>query len=169
MGVYGGVNYGFGYPGRGYDGGYWRDNRLYYNSTVNNITNVSVTNVYSRNVVNNVTVSRVTYVGGPGGLTARPTADEERVAHEHRTPPTAAQTQHREAAASRPELVASVNHGKPEIAATSRPSEFTSHVVAASHAGGPVVVHAQDLPKPQAAAPAPKPVTNQSHAHDNQQ
>ena len=169
IGFYGGVNYGFGYPGRGYEGGYWRDNRFYYNRTVNNITNVSVTNVYSKTVVNDVTVNRVSYVGGPGGLTARPTADEERVAHEHRTPPTEAQTQHREAAAARPELVASVNHGKPPIAATLRPNDFTSHVVSASRAGGPVMVHAQDLPKGQPAAPAPKPASNPNQARDYQQ
>src|SRR5215469_6176903 len=113
IGFYGGVNYGFGYPGRGYYGGEWRDNRFWYNRAVNNVTNVNITNVYNRTVVNNVTVNRVSYVGGQGGLTAQPTAEEQRVAHEHRTPATAVQVQHRETAATRPELVASMNHGKP--------------------------------------------------------
>ena len=154
IGFYGGVNYGFGYPGHGYEGGYWRDNRFYYNRVVNNVTNVEITNVYSKTVTNNVTVNRVSYVGGPGGLTAQPNVDEQRVAHEHHTPPTAAQTQHRETAAGRPELLASANHGKPEVAATSKPNNFDSHALGASRAGGPVPVHAQDLPKPQAAPPA---------------
>jgi WXXGXW repeat (2 copies) len=169
VGFYGGVNYGFGYAGHGYEGGYWRDNRFYYNRTVNNITNVSITNVYSKTVVNNITVNRVSYVGGPGGLTVKPTADEERVAKEHHTPPTTAQLQHRDSAASRPELVASMNHGKPEIAATAKPNDFTSHVVGASRAGGPVMVHAQDLPKLQPAGSAPKPVSNQTHDYQQQQ
>src|SRR5215831_9252671 len=51
IGFYGGVNYGFGYSGRGYEGGFWRDNRLWYNREVNNVTNVNITNVYNRTVV----------------------------------------------------------------------------------------------------------------------
>jgi hypothetical protein len=169
IGFYGGVNYGFGYWGHGYEGGYWRDNRFWYNREVNNVTNVQITNVYSKTVVNNITVNHVSYVGGPGGLAAQPTADEQRVAHEHHTPATAVQVQHRETAATRPELVASVNHGKPEIAATSKPGTFNSHTVSASHAGGPVTVHAQDLPKPQAAPPTSKPVANQGPDYQRQQ
>ena len=163
IGFYGGVNYGFGYPGHGYEGGYWRDNRFWYNRTVNNVTNVEITNVYSKTVVNETTVNRVSFVGGPGGLTAQPTADEQRVAHEHRTPATPIQVQHRESAATRPELVASVNHGKPAIAATSRPTAFDSHVVSATHAGGPVTVHASELPRPQPAPPASQPMANQEY------
>jgi hypothetical protein len=163
IGFYGGVNYGFGYPGHGYYGGEWRDNRFWYNREANNVTNVNITNVYSRTVVNNVTVNRVSYAGGPGGLTAQPSAEEQRVAHEHRIAATAVQVQHREAAATRPELVASVNHGKPQIAATSRPGAFDSHVVGATR-GGPVTVHAQELPKAEPAPAAAKPVAIQGQA-----
>src|SRR6516162_4306184 len=169
IGFYGGVNYGFGYPGHGYWGGEWRDNHFWYNREVNNVTNVNITNVYNRTVVNNTTVNRISYVGGPGGLTAQPSAEEERVAHEHRIPATPVQVQHRESAATRPELVASVNHGKPAIAATARPGAFESHVVSASRAGGPVTVHAQDLPKPQAPPPASKPVANQAPDYQRQE
>ncbi|HMF54398.1 MAG TPA: YXWGXW repeat-containing protein, partial [Edaphobacter sp.] len=42
VGFYGGVNYGFGYGGAGYEGGYWRNGAFAYNRTVNNI---NVTNV----------------------------------------------------------------------------------------------------------------------------
>jgi hypothetical protein len=155
VGFYGGVNYGFGYFGHGYEGGYWRGNRFWYNREVTNITNVHIQNVYTKTVVNNVTVNRVSYVGGPGGLAARPTTEEEHIAHQHHTAPTAVQVQHRENAAARPELVASMNHGKPEIAATAKPSNFDSHV-SATRAGGPVSVHVRDLPKPQAVPPASK-------------
>jgi hypothetical protein len=169
IGFYGGVNYGFGYPGRGYYGGEWRDNHFWYNREVTNVTNVNITNVYNRTVVNNVTENRVSYVGGPGGLNAQPNAEEQRVAHEHRIPATSVQVQHRENAAARPELVASVNHGKPPIAATTRPGAFDSHAVSATRAGGPVTVHAQELPKPQPAAPASKPVANQGQAEHQRQ
>jgi hypothetical protein len=138
VGFYGGVNYGFGYTGRGYEGGYWRDNQFYYNRSVTNITNVHVTNVYSRTVVNNVTVQRVSYAGGPGGINARPTAAEEQAAHAQHVPATTAQTQQRESAASRRDLLASVNQGKPQIAATARAGDFSSHTVVASRAGGAV-------------------------------
>jgi len=168
IGFYGGVNYGFGYPGRGYEGGYWRNNQFYYNREVNNIRNVEVNNVYSRTVVNNVTVNRISYVGGPGGLTAQPTVEEQRVMNQHRVAPTAAQLQHRDSAAARPELAVSVNHGKPSIAATSRPGNFDAHV-GASSAGGPVTVHARDLPAPQVAPAAAKTAANGQAEYQRQE
>jgi hypothetical protein len=108
----------------------------------------------------------VSYVGGPGGLTARPTTEEQRVMHEHHTSATPVQVEHRAAAGARPELVASVNHGKPEIAATSKPNDFQAHVTGASRAGGPVPVHVRDLP----AAPSPsKSAANQEAEYQRQQ
>ena len=76
VGFYGGVNYGFGYAGVGYEGGYWRGRNFFYNRTVNNVNVVNVTNVYNRTVVNNVSTTRVSYNGGPGGLGARPAPGE---------------------------------------------------------------------------------------------
>ncbi len=137
IGFYGGVNYGYGYTGHGYQGGYWRGNQFYYNRSVNNVSDVHVTNVYNT-TVNNVTVNHVSYAGGPGGISARPTAAEEQAAHVRHVPPTPQQTQHRDSAGSRRELLASVNQGKPPIAATAKPGDFSTHVVTASRAGGPV-------------------------------
>ena len=58
VGFYGGVNYGFGYIGRGYEGGRWEGQRFFYNTAVNNIRTTQVTNVYNAPVVvNNVTTS----------------------------------------------------------------------------------------------------------------
>ena len=55
VGFYGGVNYGFGYTGYGYQGGYWQRNRqFYYNRTVNNVNNINNVHVYNRTVVNDV-------------------------------------------------------------------------------------------------------------------
>jgi hypothetical protein len=156
VGFYGGIDYGFGYPGRGYAGGYWRGNDFYYNRVVTNVTNVNVRNVYTQNVTN-VTVNQVSYVGGPGGRTARPTPQEQQVTRGAHRPPTAAQTQHRDGASSQRELLASVNHGKPPIPATQRAGDFSSHPQAAAgnaheaparptaHPVAPI--HASELPK----------------------
>src|SRR5215475_4219924 len=37
VGFYGGIDYGFGYTGRGYEGGRWEGRHFYYNRTVNNV------------------------------------------------------------------------------------------------------------------------------------
>src|SRR5579863_3460462 len=51
VGFYGGINYGFGYIGTGYEGGYWRGGNFFYNSRVNNVNVTVVHNVYSKTVV----------------------------------------------------------------------------------------------------------------------
>jgi hypothetical protein len=102
-----------------------------------NVTNIH--NVYNTTVINNTSdVNRVSYNGGEGGVTARPTPEEEAAAHDQHLPPAAAQTQHIQAARSNPEFRASANHGKPPVAATAKPGEFTGHdVVPAREAGAP--------------------------------
>src|SRR6516162_5776090 len=82
VGFYGGINYGFGYGGVGYEGGYWRGSEFYYNRSVTNINTTNVTNVYNRTVINNVNVTRVSFNGGAGGVMTRPTAAETAAAHE---------------------------------------------------------------------------------------
>jgi hypothetical protein len=139
IGFYGGVNYGFGYVGHGYEGGYWQGNQFFYNRNVNNVTNVTnIRNVYTKTVVNNVTVNNVSYNGGNGGVTARPTSEEQTAAHETHRPPTSIQSQHHQAASANRALLASVNRGKPEIAATPKPGQFAgAGVVKASRTGAP--------------------------------
>ncbi|MGO9515688.1 MAG: hypothetical protein ACLPND_01455 [Candidatus Korobacteraceae bacterium] len=138
VGFYGGINYGFGYFGTGYAGGYWNHGQFYYNRTVNNINVTNIHNVYNTTVVNNTTVNRVSYNGGAGGTTARPTAQEEAAVRQQHIPPVAAQTEHVQTARANPELRASVNQGKPAIAATDRPGSFKGGgVVAAEQAGAP--------------------------------
>jgi hypothetical protein len=136
VGYYGGVDYGYGYGGSGYEGGYWQGEHFFYNRTVNNITNVNVTNVYSKTVITNPTVNRVSYNGGEGGLTARPTEQQQSFAHQHHIQPTALQREHVEMAARDPALREAQNKGRPPIAATSRPNDFKGQgVVAAKTAG----------------------------------
>jgi len=46
VGYYGGISYGYGYPGSGFFGGYWQNNQFYYNRSVTNVTTTNITNVY---------------------------------------------------------------------------------------------------------------------------
>jgi len=130
VGFYGGINYGFGYYGAGFVGGEWRGRVFAYNAAVLNVNTTVVHNYYiNRTVINNVHVNRVSYNGGPGGIDARPTPGQLAAERERRYGMTDAQSQHELAARNNPQLRDSYNHGRPEIAATSRPGEFTGHGV----------------------------------------
>ncbi len=136
IGFYGGVNYGFGYAGVGYQGGYWNNGAFFYNRSVNNVTNV--THVYEKTVVvNNVTVNNVSYNGGTGGISVRATAEEEKAASEKHVARTPAQVEHVQTASSNHQLYESVNHGKPAVAATAKPGEFSGKGVVAAKAAAP--------------------------------
>jgi hypothetical protein len=136
VGFYGGVVYGFGYVGTGYFGGYWNNGVFMYNRTVNNVTVVE--NIYTKTVINNTTVHNVSYNGGTGGTTAQPTAEERAATKDAHIPPTAAQAQHEHAASGNHTLLASVNHGRPAVAATARAGTF--------HGPGIVSARAMDAP-----------------------
>jgi hypothetical protein len=133
VGFYGGVNYGFGYGGAGFEGGYWQGGHIFYNRSVMNVGSVHVANVYNKTVIVNNT-TRVSFNGGAGGVSARPSATELAVAHERHIEPTAIQTQHVHAASSNHALLASVNHGAPAIAATAKPGVFEGRGVVSAHA-----------------------------------
>jgi hypothetical protein len=136
IGFYGGINYGFGYFGVGFEGGRWDNGHFFYNRAVSNVNITNIHNVYNTTVVNE-TVNRVSYNGGHGGIEARPTAEQEAAEHDRHIPPVAAQNEHVQAARGNPELRASANHGKPPIAATPRPGAFNDREVApAKEAGG---------------------------------
>jgi hypothetical protein len=78
VGYYGGINYGFGYPGAGFTGGRWVGNSFVYNRTT-----------YTRPVRN-----QVSYHGGPGGTSLAPTAREIALAAQRHIPPTPLQRHH---------------------------------------------------------------------------
>ena len=138
VGFYGGINYGFGYAGFGYEGGYWNRGAFYYNRSVNNVSTTNIRNVYNRTVVNNFAANRASYNGGTGGVRARPTSAQLAAARARRDPPLPAQIQHEQGARANRAQWASVNHGRPAVAATPRPGVFSGHgVVQASRAGGP--------------------------------
>jgi len=137
IGFYGGVAYGFGYSGEGYEGGYWRNGAFFYNRTVNNITNVSITNVYSKTVVVNNT-NHVSFNGGAGGTTVRPTAAQLAFANQNHVAATAEQTRHAQMASKDPALSLANNHGHPTVAATAQPAVFKGSGVVAAQPGKPV-------------------------------
>jgi len=134
IGFYGGINYGFGYFGEGFVGGRWDGGHFFYNRSVTNVNVVNIHNVYNETVINNNV--RTSYNGGPGGIERRPSADEERWGQERHIGAVAAQNQHFEQARQNRELRASVNQGRPPIAATGRPGEFRE-AVGAREAGAP--------------------------------
>jgi hypothetical protein len=160
VGFYGGVSYGFGYGGVGYEGGHWDNGVLAYNSTVNNFGSVTVTNVYNKTVINN-NITRVSFNGGTGGVTAQPTPQEQAAAQDHHVAPAPAQTQQQHIASTNRALLASENHGRPAIAATAKPGEFTGKGIVAAREAKPGPA---PLPQPSVAV-APKVPANSAVAN----
>ena len=161
VGFYGGIVYGYGYFGHGFEGGRWDGGHFFYNRSVTNVNVTHITNVYNTTIINNnsTTINRVSYNGGEGGIQARPTAEEQAAARDSHIAPTSVQAHHAQAAFTNPELRASVNHGKPTIAATPKAGAFNDRAIApAKEAGGSykpennvprppnATVHASDLP-----------------------
>ena len=124
VGFYGGINYGFGYTGVGYYGGYWNRGAFYYNTAVNNVNVTRIHNTYTRTVVESANVSRVSHNGGAGGIAARPTAEERLVEHDQHRALTSVQAQHERAASNNRAQHASVNNGSPTLTATPRANAF---------------------------------------------
>src|SRR5271168_3718377 len=118
VGFYGGINYGFGYGGNGYEGGRWDNGHFAYNTSVNRVNTTIIHNTYNTRVVESNT--RVSFNGGTGGVEARATAQQEAAGRERHIAPVAAQTSHAAEARSNPELRASANHGNPPAAAVAK-------------------------------------------------
>jgi hypothetical protein len=139
VGFYGGVNYGFGYDGDGFVGGYWHRGVFFYNRAVMHVGPTFVTNVYYHPVVYRRTYEHVSFNGGPGGIMARPSREDIAAEHERRFAVTPVQQRQQRMAFADRSLRADYNHGRPPIAATARPAIFHGHgAVAARAAGGPV-------------------------------
>jgi hypothetical protein len=132
VGFYGGIDYGFGYGGVGYLGGEWRGGAFAYNTSVSRVNVTIIHNTYSRSVPN-ARPGGAAYNGGKGGIERQPTAAERTAEGERRSGPTSDQTQHYEAAKANPAEHYSTNHGKPAVAATAKPGDF-SHGTPAGHA-----------------------------------
>ncbi|HXX83623.1 MAG TPA: YXWGXW repeat-containing protein [Casimicrobiaceae bacterium] len=123
IGFYGGVNYGFGYFGVGYVGGYWNRGVFNYNTAVTNVNVTNIHNTYNR-TVENTTISRVSYNGGAGGINAQPTSEERLAERDQHRAATPLQARHEQLASANRSQLASVNHGSPTLAATTRAAAF---------------------------------------------
>jgi hypothetical protein len=136
IGYYGGIDYGYGYVGHGYYGGYWNNDHFFYNQAVNRVNVTVIHNVYNRNVVinnvvvNNRIVNRTSFNGGRGGLQTRPIPAEAAVLHEQRTPPLAAQAAIQHEASQNKAQFFNENHGRPAVA-------VAAHAVATEHIAAP--------------------------------
>ncbi len=163
IGFYGGINYGFGYFGVGYRGGFWDHDEFRYNRAVNNLGSVHITNVYNQTVVNNVHASRVSFNGGRGGSRTQPGAAEQAATRDDHVGPTELQARHEQAAGGNHALLASANHGRPSIAATPQPAAFTGRgIVGARNPGG-----AARAPAPRSNNAHPASAANTGHAPRN--
>ncbi|MGH8283705.1 MAG: YXWGXW repeat-containing protein [Gammaproteobacteria bacterium] len=126
VGYYGGINYGYGYAGIGYFGGYWRRGAFYYNRAVSNVNITYIHNTYNQTVINNYpAASRVSYNGGDDGTRMRPTTEQLAFARAPHVMPTVVQMQQRRLAMNNPAQRFAVNQGRPEIAATAKPGKFS--------------------------------------------
>jgi hypothetical protein len=137
VGYYGGINYGYGYVGTGYLGGYWSGGVFAYNRTINNFGGVHITNAYSKTVINNTNVKQVSFNGGPGGTAVKPTPQQLAFAKETHVSATASQTLQQTTAGTNKAMLHSVNNGSPTVAATSHAGQFTgTGVVGAKNVTG---------------------------------
>jgi|GEM_PF-2755470 len=113
IGFYGGVNYGYGYGGMGFVGGMWQGRAFHYNTAVVNVNTTVIHNTYvNRTVINNTVVNHTSF-NGQGGITARPSPQEQAAMNERHAPPTTMQVSHQQTASHDRSQFASVNHGRP--------------------------------------------------------
>jgi Skp family chaperone for outer membrane proteins len=159
VGFYGGIHYGFGYLGEGYVGGRWDHGHFFYNTAVNNINVAVIHNTYRTTVVRNDEM-RVSYNGGRGGINAHATPEQEAAARERHVAAVAAQTQQANDARNNPELRASVNHGRPAVAATPRAGDFSAHDVVAAREAGTVHTNSAAADRPAGIANERRPVVH---------
>jgi hypothetical protein len=142
IGFYGGINYGFGYIGIGYEGGYWNAGHFLYNRVYNNLNTRVVHNVYSYNAGNRAISNRAgnnlrtSYRGGAGGVQARPRPSEAAAWREPTAPRMSSQVQHARSFQSNRGQLANTNHGRPTTPAVSRPIPADRNVKPAVHGSG---------------------------------
>ena len=140
VGYYGGIDYGFGYPGAGFYGGYWNLGVFYYNRPYNNFGSTTIVNVYNQpgpTTTTTTTASRASF-NGPGGTTARPTAQQQTFANQRQTGPVSTQIRQQALASQDASMRASTNHGTPSVRATQRAGDSANFKAASGTSGMPM-------------------------------
>ena len=183
VGFYGGVNYGFGFGGGGFSGGEWRGGVFAYNTAAVSVNTSIIRTTYANTtVINNTTIvnnSHVSFNGGPNGVAAKPTPQQQAFASQPLLQATPAQQQHEQVAKQDKSNFASMNHGVPAHAAVARPvtsvAELQHSAVPAKavpgvkpYVGRPSASAAQPANKaaasPHAAAPSAQPAAHTQSA-----
>lgn len=137
VGFYGDIDYGYGYTGFGYDGGYWDHDRFFYNRAVNRIDRGNIRDFYYQREIEHHRFRGISYHGGPGGTVGRPTRGQLAAARMRRFGPVGQQLRQRRFARRDPAQRWRMNHGRPAIAATRMPGRFHGNgIVPAIRAGG---------------------------------
>jgi hypothetical protein len=171
VGFYGGIDYGYGYSGRGYEGGRWDNGHFAYNQSVSHVDVSRNRNVYNTRVDDNNRGNRVSFNGGNGGVQVRATSQEESAGRQRHIAPVAEQAQHVDSARGNSELRASANHGKPPIAATAKPGAFKDSGAVAAREGGAVhtapAASANNNARPNADPPRPTTEMNRPTTETN--
>jgi hypothetical protein len=123
VGFYGGISYGFGYPGTGFYGGSWNGGNFSYNTAVANVNRTVIHNTYNKTVVNNGNFCKnchnVSYNGGKGGTTLTPTKGQIQSRQNGRAPTTDQKNQANFAGQDRNQL-ATVNNGRPSLTSSNK-------------------------------------------------
>jgi WXXGXW repeat (2 copies) len=134
VGFYGGIDYGSGYAGNGYQGGRWENDAFSYNRAVNNLGSLGIANVYDQPAIVDDNAMHVGFNGGQGGTAARPTDHQEELASAAHIGATAEQQKHFELASMDRALYSKLNNGKPGVAATPHAGVLHGHGI--THASG---------------------------------
>ncbi|MGA2759551.1 MAG: YXWGXW repeat-containing protein, partial [Candidatus Cybelea sp.] len=170
VGFYGGINYGFGYFGTGFVGGTWAGGGFRYNTAVWPVNRTYIHNTYyDKTVINNYyNHSRVSYNGGHGGISARPTNAERSAYAARRYGPTPEQVTHARYAGQDRTTYAKVNNGHPPVTTTTHVYNDSNHPAhygtTVTHYNGTTVTHYNGTMNAQShpAGHAPAPVSHPS-------
>jgi len=144
VGFYGGIDYGYGYAGDGYQGGRWGNGVFLYNRAVNNLGSLGTPHAYDQTVAAEDNGMRMSFNGGRRGTVSRPTRRQEALASGQHVGPTAEQQKHFELAAMDRSLYSKLNNGRPAVAATPRAGLFDGPGITRSNYTSDHVVQSGD-------------------------
>ncbi len=127
VGFYGGLDYGYGYNGSGYQGGRWERGAFRYNRAVSNLGNAHprlVQGAYNTAVAHGPATTHTSFNGGRAGVQVQPTPAQRQMRRAEDAGPTADPLYHEPAALDRSK--AAGTHGLPQAAVTPRAAAFTT-------------------------------------------
>ena len=153
VGYYGGLNYGHGYTGSGYQGGRWDHGAFRYNRAASNVGHVDVHNAYSTPVLNRGSTSHASFHRGASDVRGLGTPVPGREVPAQSAGPTEEKQRHEHAALAAPTQRASISHGVPPVAATPRPSAFTEPGIERARAAAPARAPAARPEQPRPESP----------------